>query len=79
MQSPDPGFAVAEREIERAQEARSLGAELWSGTVPPDAEELRWLIADGLEKGFLSYDEIGRASCRKECSLLCRSRWSPYH
>ena len=23
--------------------------------------------------------EIGRASCRKECSLLCRSRWSPYH
>src|SRR5213075_3320796 len=23
--------------------------------------------------------EIGRASCRKECALLCRSRWSPYH
>src|SRR5213079_1552810 len=23
--------------------------------------------------------EIGRASCRKECRLLCRSRWSPYH
>jgi RNA polymerase primary sigma factor len=61
MQSPDPGFAVAEREIERAQQARSLGAELWSGTVPPDAEELRWLIADGLEKGFLSYDEIAAA------------------
>ena len=58
MQSPDPGLAVAEREIERAQEARSLDAELWSGTVPPDAEELRWLIADGLEKGFLSDDEI---------------------
>jgi len=61
MQSPDPGLAVAEREIERAQQARSLGAELWSGTVPPDAEELRWLIADGLEKGFLSYDEIAAA------------------
>src|SRR6266540_6541192 len=58
MQSPDPGLAVAEREIERAQEARSLGAELWSGTVPPDAEELQRLVADGLEKGFLTYDEI---------------------
>ena len=23
--------------------------------------------------------EIGRASCRKECELKCRSRWSPYH
>ena len=23
--------------------------------------------------------EIGRASCRKECRLTCRSRWSPYH
>ena len=23
--------------------------------------------------------EIGRASCRKECERLCRSRWSPYH
>ena len=26
------------------------------------------------------YDaKIGRASCRKECLRLCRSRWSPYH
>ena len=25
------------------------------------------------------FAEIGRASCRKECALLCRSRWSPYH
>src|SRR5213596_3878734 len=23
--------------------------------------------------------EIGRASCREECTVLCRSRWSPYH
>ena len=28
--------------------------------------------------GFL-INEIGRASCREECSELCRSRWSPYH
>ena len=23
-------------------------------------------------------EEIGRASCRKECIAVCRSRWSPY-
>src|SRR3546814_10315772 len=23
--------------------------------------------------------EIGRASCRKECVSTCRSRWSPYN
>src|SRR6266542_5579036 len=61
MQSPDPGLAVAKREIEGAQHARSLGAELWSGMVPPDAEELQRLVADGIEKGFLTHDEIAAA------------------
>jgi len=61
MQSPDPGLAVAERENERVRRARWLGAELWSGAAPPDAEELRRLVADGLEKGFLTYDEIAAA------------------
>jgi RNA polymerase primary sigma factor len=60
MQSPDPGLAVAERENERAQRARSLGAELWSGAAPPDPELPR-LVADGLEKGFLTNDEIAAA------------------
>ena len=23
--------------------------------------------------------QIGRASCREECAITCRSRWSPYH
>ena len=23
--------------------------------------------------------QIGRASCAKECTMTCRSRWSPYH
>ena len=58
MQSPDPGLAVAERENERAERARSLAAELWSGAAPPDAQGL---VADGLEKGFLTYDEIAAA------------------
>jgi RNA polymerase primary sigma factor len=61
MQSPDPGLAVAERENERAQRARWLGAELWSGAAPPDAEDLPRLVAEGLEKGFLTYDELAAA------------------
>jgi RNA polymerase primary sigma factor len=58
MQSPDLGLVVAAREIERVQRARFLGAELWSEAGPPDAEGLRRLVADGLEKGFLTSDEI---------------------
>src|SRR6266511_2720909 len=61
MQSPDPGLVVAEREIERVQRAGFLGAKLWSEASPPDAEELRRLVVDGLEKGFLTYDEIAAA------------------
>src|SRR5947209_7050734 len=58
MQSPDPGFAFAEQENERLRGARRLGAEPWSGAAPPDAEDLSRLVAEGLEKGFLTYDEI---------------------
>jgi RNA polymerase primary sigma factor len=61
MQSPDPGLAVAERKIEPVQHGRFLGTELWSEAGPPDAEELRRLVVDGLEKGFLTYDEIAAA------------------
>jgi RNA polymerase primary sigma factor len=56
MQSPDSGLAVAERDV-----ALFLGAELWLGTGGPDAERLERLVADGLENGFLSYDEIANA------------------
>ena len=32
------------------------------------------------EQGFVANGkQIGRASCREECSEPCRSRWSPYH
>jgi RNA polymerase primary sigma factor len=41
--------------------ARFLGAELWSEAGPPDAEELRRLVVVGLEKGFLTYQEIAAA------------------
>jgi RNA polymerase primary sigma factor len=56
MRAPDSGLAVAEREV-----ALFLGAELWLGTGGPDAERLERLVADGLENGFLSYDEIANA------------------
>ena len=56
MQSPDPGLAVAEREV-----VRFLGVEFWLGDGGPDAERLERLVADGLENGFLTYDEIANA------------------
>jgi RNA polymerase primary sigma factor len=58
MQSPAPGLGFADREIGPGQRAGSLGAELGAGEGAFDAEELQRLVADGLEKGFLTYDEI---------------------
>ena len=58
MQSPDPGLGFADREIGPEQRARFLGAELGAGEGAVGAEELQRLVADGLEKGFLTYDEI---------------------
>jgi RNA polymerase primary sigma factor len=57
---PDPGLAVSEREIERGQQARSLGVELWAGDGRPEAE-LQGLVAEGVERGFLTHDEIAAA------------------
>src|SRR6266568_1356820 len=56
VQSPDPGLAVAEREV-----AQSFGVEFWLGEASPDAERLERLVAVGLEKGFLTYDEVATA------------------
>jgi RNA polymerase primary sigma factor len=61
LQSADSGLAVAEREIERGQDARFLGAEFWAGDGRPDARELQRLVAEGVEKGFLTFDEIAAA------------------
>src|SRR6266487_5555318 len=52
----DSGLAVAEREV-----ARFLGVEFWLGDAGRDAERLERLVADGLENGFLTYDEIATA------------------
>ena len=61
LQYADSGLAVAEREIERVQDARFLGAGFWAGAGRPDAQELQRLVVEGVEKGFLTYDEIAAA------------------
>ena len=38
-----------------------------------EIQHLRQMIEAG------DFSRIGRASCRKECTSWCRSRWSPYH
>jgi hypothetical protein len=58
MQSPDAGLGLADPEIGPGRRARFLGAERWAGAGGCDAEELQRLVADGLEQGFLTYDEI---------------------
>jgi RNA polymerase primary sigma factor len=60
MQSPDAGPAVA-GQGERGRWLRSVGAELWAEDARADAGELQRLVAEGAEKGFLTYDEIAAA------------------
>jgi RNA polymerase primary sigma factor len=62
LQSADSRLAAAEREIERVQDARGFSA-LGFGpeTVVPTPRELQRLVAEGVEKGFLSSDEIAAA------------------
>jgi len=61
LQSADSGLAVAEREIERVQDAWFLAAGFWAGDGRADAGELQRLVVEGVEKGFLTYDEIAAA------------------
>ncbi len=51
LQSPDSGLAVAGRQ----------SAEFWAEDTRADAEGLQRLVAAGVEKGFLTYDEIAAA------------------
>ena len=60
-QSADSGLAVAEREIERVQDAWFLAAGFWAGDGRADAGELQRLVVEGVEKGFLTFDEIAAA------------------
>jgi RNA polymerase primary sigma factor len=40
---------------------RSLGAEFWTEDARADGRELQRLVAEGVEKGFLTYEEIAAA------------------
>jgi len=55
LRSPDSGLAIAEWQSERGRSPRSVGAEFWAGDGRPDAGELQRLVAEGVEKGFLTY------------------------
>jgi RNA polymerase primary sigma factor len=61
MEPAEPGIVAAERENERPHHERSLGVELSSEAIRLDTELLGRLVSDGLERGFLSYDEIAAA------------------
>ena len=42
-------------------------------------DELEELLTDSIRIRLRADVEVGRASCRERCPVLCRSRWSPYH
>ena len=71
-------------EFRRAAElARAAGADVTMADTPGDAlERLREGESDLVMIDVLT-DVVGFRSeerrVGKECSLLCRSRWSPYH
>ena len=63
------GREFAKRESYPAQAGQVFPREHWFARRDASA----WGIA--LDRR----GKIGRASCRKECTIQCRSRWSPYH
>ncbi len=58
VQSRDPGRAAAKREPERLSFVGLIGAGFEAADCQVGVEELHKLVQDGLEKGFLNYDEI---------------------
>ncbi len=58
VQSQDLGLAAAEREGERLLFLSTAEAEVQAGAGRAEVEQLQKLAEDGLEKGFLNYDEI---------------------
>jgi len=58
VQSQDLGLAAAEREGERLLFLSTAEAEVQAAAGRAEVEQLQKLAEDGLEKGFLNYDEI---------------------
>jgi RNA polymerase primary sigma factor len=58
LQSQEPGLAAAERGGERLLFLDPFGAEPFPAAGRASVEDLERLVQDGLEKGFLNYDEI---------------------
>ena len=58
---------------------RHSGPSLQTRALGVQARTLEIYAQLGIVDRALELGKIGRASCRKECTVLCRSRWSPYH
>ena len=69
---------------QRAKRGAYAMAELFQGLVDerkaePQDDVISQLLASDIKGDRLTDEEIGRACVGKECTVLCRSRWSPYH
>src|ERR1044072_5938719 len=53
-----PAFDIAREVVSRQPRSKPGGQVLTVDISLPDVEELHKLVQDGLEKGFLTYDEI---------------------
>ena len=47
--------------------------------IDPMSPERKRIMFDLLVGMGYKEIEVGRASVGKECAIVCRSRWSPYH
>ena len=45
--------------------------------VAKDGRRIMWMAHESAPKNFTARSEERRVG--KECAILCRSRWSPYH
>jgi hypothetical protein len=63
--------------------ARNLVKEGWQQGLAALGPNLRWLglfaLAGGVYSASLRLDRSEERRVGKECTALCRSRWSPYH
>ena len=86
-------FVDSDHEIEHAiggsirvyfeQQGEAAFRDLEEQTVARLCQQTGTVLATGggavLRQANRDALKIGRASCREECRLTCRSRWSPYH
>ena len=70
-------YSAAEAQVKIGEAATGIGEQMAdTGLAIQRAKDK----TEAMQARAGAMDElIGRASCRKECFVPCRSRWSPYH